>query len=64
MKSQIQQWMRGEETFDSKGQRVIEFYFNKKGLLRYCKERSAFSPSTILESKVVGTTKSASSEIY
>lgn len=63
MKSQIQQWMRGEETFDSKGQRVIEFYFNKKGLLRYCKERSAFSPSTILDSKVVGTTKSASSEI-
>lgn len=63
MKSQLQQWMRGEETFDTKGQRVLEFFFNKKGLLRYRKERSVFSPSTILESKVVGTTKSASSEI-
>ena len=63
MKSQIQQWMRGEDTFDTKGQRVLEFFFNKKGLLRYRKERSVFSPSTILDSKVVGTTKSASNEI-
>ena len=63
MKSQIQQWMQGEDTFDTKGQRVVEFFFNKKGLLRYRKERSVFSPSTILESNIVGTTKSASNEI-
>lgn len=63
MKSQLLQWLSGEETYDSKGQRVLEFFFNKNGLLRYRKERSVYSPSTLLDSKVVGTTKLASSEI-
>ena len=63
MKSQLLQWLSGEETYDSKGQRVLEFFFNKNGLLRYRKERSVYSPSTILDSKIVGTTKLASSEI-
>lgn len=63
MKSQTQQWMQGKDTFDTKGQRVVEFFFNKKGLLRYRKERSVFSPSTILESNIVGTTRGASTEI-
>ncbi|WP_315295168.1 site-specific DNA-methyltransferase [Rothia mucilaginosa] len=63
MKSQTQQWMQGKDTFDTKGQRVVEFFFNKKGLLRYRKERSVFSPSTILESNIVGTTRGASNEI-
>lgn len=63
MKEQLESWMSGNETFDSKGQRVIEFFFNKSGLLRYIKERGTFHPRTLLDRESVGSTKTASAEI-
>ncbi|OFM59343.1 hypothetical protein HMPREF2678_07175 [Corynebacterium sp. HMSC058E07] len=63
MKTQIESWMAGEETFDTKGQKIIEFFFNKNGMLRYLKERGTFHPRTLLDKGRVGTTKSASREI-
>ncbi|MEX3631300.1 site-specific DNA-methyltransferase [Rothia sp. LK2492] len=63
MKEQLESWLAGNETFDTKGQKVTEFFFNKSGLLRYSKERGTFHPRTLLNKELVGTTKSASSEI-
>jgi adenine-specific DNA-methyltransferase len=62
MRKQILTWLRGEETFDSKGQRVLEFFFNRKGLLRYRKERGTYHPKTVLPSDV-GTTKAGSADL-
>jgi adenine-specific DNA-methyltransferase len=62
MKDQVISWMNGEETYDTKGQKVIRFFFNSEGLLWYEKERSTIHPKTILP-KEVGTTKTGSSEI-
>lgn len=63
MKDQLETWLNGEETFDTKGQRVLEFFFNEKGLLRYRKERGIFHPRTLLDRQKVGTTKTASKDI-
>lgn len=63
MKDQLETWLSGEETFDTKGQRVLEFFFNEKGLLRYRKERGIFHPRTLLDRQKVGTTKTASKDI-
>src|SRR5690606_15638501 len=35
MRNQILSWLNGEETFDSKGQKVVKFYFNSQGILWY-----------------------------
>lgn len=37
MKQQMKTWFRGEYTVDTKGQHVIDFYFNKTGVLHYRK---------------------------
>ncbi|SOC24542.1 adenine-specific DNA-methyltransferase [Ureibacillus xyleni] len=58
MKGQMEQWFSGKETFDSKGQKVLEFYFNSSGVLKYKKERSVVNPPSII--KDVGSTKSGS----
>ena len=55
MKNQMESWFNGNETYDTKGQKVIEFFFNKNGVLRYKKERAIINPSTMLKSK--GSTK-------
>lgn len=48
-KSQMMQFFHGSEpVFDSKGQRVIEFFFNSKGKIKCLKERSSITPSTLL----------------
>lgn len=47
-KRQMSSWFQGEPTFDSKGQKVLEFYFNKNGILKYRKERSIANPPTVL----------------
>ena len=47
-KEQMTKYFKGEEVFDSKGQKVLEFYFNSKGKLKCLKERSKITPSTIL----------------
>jgi len=39
MKDQVISWINGEETLDSKGQKIVRFFFNKEGILWYEKER-------------------------
>lgn len=62
MKDQIISWLDKKETFDSKGQKVLEFFFNKQGLLRYKKERGTFHPKTILPEDL-GSTKSGGNDL-
>lgn len=62
MKNQLLNWLEGKETFDSKGQRVLRFYFNSQGILFYEKERGTFHPKTVIPSEV-GNTKSGSDEV-
>lgn len=47
-KNQMHSWFSGQETFDSKGQKVVEFYFNSAGKLKCKKERGVITPPTIL----------------
>ncbi|MGR3219433.1 MAG: site-specific DNA-methyltransferase, partial [Candidatus Anammoxibacter sp.] len=63
MKSQMENWIYKdkENTFDSKGQRVLEFYFNKSGVLTYRKERSVTNPPTVLRN--IASTKTGSTEL-
>lgn len=62
MRDQVLSWLNGEETYDSKGQKIIRFYFNNTGILWYEKERGTFHPKTILDKNIVGT-KTGASEI-
>ena len=63
MKSQMTQWIYHDKnnTYDTKGQKVIEFYFNKNGVLTYRKERSVSNPPTVLRS--IASTKTGSEEL-
>ncbi|MDB2613596.1 site-specific DNA-methyltransferase [Chlamydiales bacterium] len=63
MKNQLESWLKGFETFDSKGQRVIRFFFNSKGILFYEKERGTVHPKTVISSSEVGSTKDGGDEI-
>src|SRR5690606_245140 len=55
----MESFFSGEETIDSKGQKVIEFYLRENGI-KYCrKERSKLNPTTILTD--VTTNKQGSS---
>lgn len=47
-KNQMESWFSGKETIDTKGQRVIEFYFNGAGKLKCRKQRTKITPSSIL----------------
>ena len=47
-KEQMKQYFQGKDVYDSKGQKVIEFYFTSTGKLKCKKERSTITPSTIL----------------
>jgi len=62
MRNQILEWLEGEETFDTKGQRVKRFFFNREGILWYEKERGTVHPKTIIPSDL-GTTKTGSDEL-
>ncbi|MCL4449085.1 MAG: site-specific DNA-methyltransferase [Actinobacteria bacterium] len=62
MRDQILAYINGKETFDTKGQKVIRFYFNREGILFYEKERGTFHPKTIVP-KEVGSTQSGSKEL-
>jgi len=57
MKNQVLSWIHGQETYDSKGQKVLRFYFNSQGILFYEKERGTQHPKTVLLSENVGNTK-------
>ena len=47
-KEQMKRYFNGEEVFDSKMQKVLEFYFNASGKLKCRKLRSKITPSTLL----------------
>jgi len=47
-KNQMADYFSGKEVIDSKGQRVLEFYFNSTGKLKCRKERSKITPPTML----------------
>ena len=61
MKNQLLSWINGEDTYDSKGQKVTRFYFNTNGILYYEKQRSIINPKTVIND--VGSTKSGSTEL-
>lgn len=58
-KNQMISFFDGEETFDSKGQKVIEFYFKENGKIYCRKDRSKLNPPSVLRD--VATTKQGSS---
>ncbi len=60
MKNQLLSWLKGDETYDSKGQKVVRFFFNSKGILFYEKERGTTHPKTVLTADIVGNTKKGS----
>lgn len=47
-KKQMQCWFEGKDTYDTKGQKVLEFYFNSTGKIKCRKERGAITPNTFL----------------
>ncbi len=47
-KQQMKDYFDGLDVVDSKGQKVIEFYFNSAGKLKCLKERSKITPPTLL----------------
>ncbi|MBI5491692.1 MAG: site-specific DNA-methyltransferase [Deltaproteobacteria bacterium] len=61
MRNQIISWIEGKETFDSKGQKVKRFFFNRQGILWYEKERETTHPKTVLID--IAKTKDGTTEI-
>lgn len=57
-KNQMDSFFSGKETFDSKGQRVLEFYFRDNGKLYCRKERDTINPPSVL--RQIATTKQGS----
>jgi adenine-specific DNA-methyltransferase len=47
-KDQMTSWFAGKDTVDTKGQKVVEFYFNGAGKLKCRKERAVITPPSIL----------------
>lgn len=47
-KDQMKAYFDGKEVLDSKGQKVLEFYFSSSGKLKCRKERSKITPPTLL----------------
>ena len=49
-KNQMTEYFYGnDDVYDTKGQKVIEFYFNSAGKLKCLKEKSAITPSSLLQ---------------
>ena len=63
MRTQVLQWLKGRETFDTKGQKVLRFYFSSQGILTYEKERGTYHPKTVISSSDVGGTKLGGDEV-
>lgn len=47
-KDQMRAYFEGKDVIDTKGQKVVEFYFSSTGKLKCLKERSKITPSTFL----------------
>lgn len=60
-KNQMDSFFSGKETIDSKGQRVIEFYFRNNGKLYCRKERNKINPPSVLRG--IATTKQGSKSL-
>lgn len=61
MKNQVEDFISGKEVFDTKGQKVLRFYFNKSGILFYEKEKSVINLRTVISR--ISNTKNASLEL-
>ena len=59
--NQMKRYFAGEEVTDTRGQRVLEFYFSSTGKLKCRKERKRITPSTVLEG--YGTQSEATKEL-
>ena len=60
-RNQMDSFFDGNDTFDTKGQRVVEFYFRDNGKLYCRKERDKVNPPTVIRG--VATTKQGSALI-
>ena len=49
MKNMILDWMAGKEVYDTKGQKIVEFYFKENGRLYSKKEMSTLSIKSVLK---------------
>ena len=47
-RNQMESWFAGRETLDTKGQKVLEFYFSSSGKLKCRKARSKITPPSLL----------------
>jgi len=61
MKNMILDWISGKEVYDSKGQKVVEFFFKDNGKLYSKKELNTYSIKSIL--KNISDTQDARKEI-
>ncbi len=61
MRKQVESFIRGEEVFDTKGQRVNRFFFNKNGILSYEKTKSIINPKSVLSG--FGSTKNGTNDL-
>jgi adenine-specific DNA-methyltransferase len=60
--NQMKKWFAGEEDVrDTRGQKVLEFYFNTTGKLKCRKERARITPATVLSG--YGTQSQATQEL-
>lgn len=58
-RNQMDSFFSGKETYDTKGQKVVEFYFRNNGKLYCRKDRSKINPPSVLRD--IATTKQGSS---
>lgn len=61
MANQVRDFIAGKETYDTKGQKVVRFWFNKQGILFYEKERGTYNPKSVFSD--IANTKNGSSEL-
>lgn len=47
-KNQMTSWFNNEDTIDTKGQKILEFFFNSEGKLKCRKDRTTITPPSIL----------------
>lgn len=61
MRKQVEDYIAGKEVYDTKGQRVTGFFFNKKGILFYEKDKTIVNPRTVLSG--IANTKNGTDEL-